>query len=1189
MKRLLVTIDGNEAAAHTAYHVNEVISIYPITPSSTMGELSDQWASEGKKNIWGTVPHVTEMQSEGGASGAVHGSLQRGALTTTFTASQGLLLMIPNMYKIAGELTSTVFHVSARTLATHALSIFCDHGDVMAVRSTGFALLVSNSVQEVMDLALIAQASTLKSRVPFLHFFDGFRTSAEVSKVELLSNEDMKEMIDEDLVRAHRARALSPDNPVIRGTSHNPDTFFQAKETINQYYNACPDIVEEMMNKFEKVVGRKYELFQYVGSPDAERIIIIMGSGAETTEETVDYLTKKGEKVGVLKVRLYRPFSVKHFISSLPKSVKSIAVLDRTKEPGAVGEPLYLDVTTAITYAFTNGMLKMDKMPKIIGGIYGLSSKEFKPSMAKAVFDELKKSTPMNRFTVGIKDDVTHQSLDYDPDFFIEPTNRTRAVFFGLGSDGTVSANKSSIKIIGEETKYYAQGFFYYDSKKAGSLTLSHLRFGPDPIKSPYLINRANFVACHQSIFLDRYEMLSVAEPNAIFLLNSTHSNDEVWNYLPLTIQKQIIEKNLKFYVIDAYKIAKEIGLGVRINTIMQTCFFALSNVIPKEEAIKSIKKFTEKTYGRKGEKILKMNFEAIDKALDNLHEVTVPGKVTSNFDLKTSMPDDAPPFVKNAIAKMIIGKGDDLPVSAFPSDGTYPTGTTKWEKRNISLDVPVWDPNSCIQCGKCVFSCPHAVIRAKIYTKDLIKNAPPSFKYTEAKFSQFKDCYYTIQASPEDCTGCKLCNEVCPSKNKLDPKLKAVNMEFKEPIIQMEMENWKFFESLPDADREKLNFTTVKDIQLLQPLFEFSGACAGCGETPYLKLMTQLFGDRTVIANATGCSSIYGGNLPTTPYTTNKDGRGPAWSNSLFEDTAEFGLGMRIALDKQKEYSFELIEKLKEDLGKDLIYELKNTDQSTEAGIKKQREMIKLLKAKLKTIQKPEAKDLLSLADSLVKKSVWIVGGDGWAYDIGYGGLDHVLAQGKNVNILVLDTEVYSNTGGQKSKATPLGAIAKFAMGGKSTPKKDLAMMAMSYGNVYVARVALGANNAQTIKAFIEAESYEGTSIIIAYSPCTQHGFDMVRGHDQQKAAVMSGYWPLVRYDPRLYDLGKNPFQLDSSKPSIPLENYIYNETRFKVLTRSHPDVAKLLLESAQKEVNKRWDLYKYWSEMPPAKREDK
>ena len=928
MKRPMVTIDGNEAAAYAAYHVNEVIAIYPITPSSTMGELSDQWASEGEPNIWGTVPNVTEMQSEGGASGTVHGSLQRGALTTTFTASQGLLLMIPNMFKIAGELTSTVFHVSARTLATHALSIFCDHGDVMSVRSTGFALLASNSVQEVMDTALIAQAATLKSRVPFLHFFDGFRTSAETSKVERLTLEDLKQMIDEDLVRAHRARALSPDNPVIRGTSHNPDTFFQARETINPYYNACPDLVQEAMDKFAKIVGRQYKLFQYEGAPDAERIIIIMGSGAETVEETVNYLNKKGEKVGVLKVRLFRPFSLKHFISSLPLSVKSIAVLDRTKEPGALGEPLYLDVTTAIASAFSNGMLNMEKMPKIIGGIYGLSSKEFKPSMAKAVFDELKKSTPKNQFTVGINDDVTHRSLDYDPSFFVEPENRTRAVFFGLGADGTVSANKSSIKIIGEETDNYAQGFFYYDSKKAGSLTISYLRFGPDPIRSPYLIDKANFVACHQCSFLDKYDMLSVAEKNSIFLLNSPYPKEDVWNQLSRNVQQEIIDKKIRFYTIDAYDIAKEIGLGVRINTIMQTCFFALSNVIPKEDAIKSIKKFTEKTYGRKGEKILKMNYEAIDKAIDNLYEVKVPEKATSSFDLKTSMPEEAPTYVKNAISKMIIGKGDELPVSAFPHDGTYPTGTTKWEKRNISLDVPVWDPKTCIQCGKCAFVCPHAVIRAKVYPKDSLKNAPASFKHVEAKFSQFKDYIYTVQASPEDCTGCKLCYEICPSKNKQDPKLKAINMEFKDPILDREKENWDFFESIPYVDREKLNVATVKDIQLLEPLFEFSGACSGCGQTPYVKLMTQLFGDRAVIANATGCSSIYGGNLPTTPYTKNKDGRGPTWSNSLFEDTAEFGLGMRLALDKQKEYAMELVEKLTDDLGKDLVYELKNTNQ---------------------------------------------------------------------------------------------------------------------------------------------------------------------------------------------------------------------------------------------------------------------
>ncbi len=1185
----MVTIDGNEAAAYTAYHVNEVISIYPITPSSTMGELSDQWASEGEPNIWGTVPNVTEMQSEGGASGTVHGSLQRGALTTTFTASQGLLLMIPNMYKIAGELTSTVFHVSARTLATHALSIFGDHSDVMSVRSTGFALLASNSVQEVMDLSLIAQASTLKSRVPFLHFFDGFRTSAETSKVERLTLSDLKQMIDEDLVRAHRARALSPDNPVIRGTSHNPDTFFQARETINPYYNACPDVVQEAMDKFAKITGRQYKLFQYEGSPDAERIIIIMGSGAETVEETVNYLTKKGEKVGVLKVRLFRPFSLKHFISSLPLSVKSIAVLDRTKEPGSLGEPLYLDVTTAISSAFSDGLLKMGKMPKIVGGIYGLSSKEFKPSMAKAIFDELKKSIPKHRFTVGINDDVTHQSLDYDPSFFVEPENRTRAVFFGLGADGTVSANKSSIKIIGEETDNYAQGFFYYDSKKAGSLTISYLRFGPDPIRSPYLIDKANFVACHQCSFLDKYDMLSVAEKNSIFLLNSPYPKEEVWDQLPRNVQQEIIDKNIKFYTIDAYDIAREIGLGVRINTIMQTCFFALSNVIPKEDAIASIKKFTEKTYGRKGEKILKMNYEAIDKAIDNLHEVKVPEKATSTFDLKSSMPAEAPDYVKNAISKMIIGKGDELPVSVFPHDGTYPTGTTKWEKRNISLDIPIWDPVTCIQCGKCAFVCPHAVIRAKVYQKDALKNAPDSFKHVEAKFSQFKDYMYTVQASPEDCTGCKLCYETCPAKNKQDPKLKAINMEFKDSILDREKENWNFFESIPYVDREKLNVTTVKDIQLLEPLFEFSGACSGCGQTPYVKLMTQLFGDRAVIANATGCSSIYGGNLPTTPYTKNKDGRGPTWSNSLFEDTAEFGLGMRLALDKQKQYAMELVEKLTDDLGKDIVYELKNTNQDTEAGINKQREMVKLLKAKLKSIQKPEAKDLLSLADSLVKKSVWILGGDGWAYDIGYGGLDHVLALGKNVNILVLDTEVYSNTGGQMSKATPLGAVAKFAMGGKPTPKKDLAMMAMTYGNVYVARVAFGASNAQTVKAFLEAEAYEGTSIIIAYAHCINQGYDLIHGPEQQKAAVQSGYWPLMRYNPDLEKEGKNPLQLDSGKPSITLDKYIYNETRFKILLRSKPEVAKKLLDESQKQVIKRWNFYKYWSEMPISKEEEK
>lgn len=1182
MKRQKVTIDGNEAAAYTAYHVNEVISIYPITPSSTMGELSDQWASEGKSNMWGSVPHVTEMQSEAGAAGAVHGSLQSGALTTTFTASQGLLLMIPNMYKIAGELTPTVFHVSARTLATHALSIFCDHSDVMSVRSTGFALMASNSVQEVMDFALISQAASLKSRVPFLHFFDGFRTSAETSKVELLTNDDFKEMIDQDLVIAHRKRALSPDNPIIRGTSHNPDTFFQARETINPYYNACPDIVQETMDKFGEIIGRKYKLFQYIGAQDAERIIVIMGSGADTVEETVNYLNNNGEKVGVLKVRLFRPFSLKHFISSLPASTKSIAVLDRTKEPGAIGEPLYQDVTTAIASAFSNGMLKMKEMPKIIGGIYGLSSKEFKPSMVKAVFDELKKSSPRNRFTVGIKDDVTNQSLEYDPKFFVEPGNRTRAVFFGLGSDGTVSANKSSIKIIGEETENYAQGFFHYDSKKAGSLTISHLRFGPEPINSPYLIDKANFVACHQSSFLDKYDMLGIAEKNSTFLLNSPYSKEEVWKHLPKTLQQQIIDKKIKFYAIDAYDIAKEIGLGSRINTIMQTCFFALSNIIEKEDAIKSIKRFTEETYGKKGEKILKMNYEAIDKAIDNLHEIEVPKEATSDYDIKTSMPEEAPEFVKNVISKIVIGKGDDLPVSAFPHDGTYPTATTKWEKRNISLDIPVWNNEICIQCGKCSFVCPHTVIRAKIYSEDLLKNAPKSFKYAEAKFSQFKDYIYTVQVSPEDCTGCRLCYEICPVKDKQDPKLKAINIEFKDPILDREKENWEFFESIPYVNRDKLNMSKVKDAQLLEPLFEFCGACSGCGQTPYIKLLTQLFGDRAFIANATGCSSIYGGNLPTTPYCKNKEGLGPTWSNSLFEDTAEFGLGMRLAVDKHREYAIELLEKLVDDLGKDLVSKIKNAKQDTENEINSQRESVKLLKEKLKSIDKSDAKDLLSLADSLVKKSVWLLGGDGWAYDIGYGGLDHVLALGKNVNILVMDTEVYSNTGGQVSKATPLGAVAKFAMGGKQTPKKDLTMMAMSYENVYVAKVAFGANIAQTIKAFQEAEAYDGTSIIMAYSHCIGHGYDLVNGLNQQKLAVKTGYWPLLRYDPNLEKEGKNPLKLDSQVPSLPIDDYTYNETRFKILLKSNPKVGKKFMAELQEYVTRRWNYYKYLSEMP-------
>ena len=1175
MNKKKVTIDGNTAASHTAYHLSEVVTIYPITPSSPMGEFADLWASEGKPNIWGTVPQVTEMQSEGGASGAVHGSLQRGALTTTFTASQGLLLMIPNMFKIAGELTSAVFNVAARSVACQALSIFGEHSDVMATRSTGFALLASNSIQEAMDFPLIAQAASLESRVPFLHFFDGFRTSHEVSKVELLTPEEMRPLIDDDLVRAHRKRALSPDRPFIRGTAQNPDVYFQARETVNPYYLACPDIVQKVMEKFEKVVGRKYELFQYFGAPDAERIIMLMGSGAETAQETVEYLMEKGEKVGLIKVRLYRPFSIKHFIDSLPKTVNTIATLDRTKEPGSIGEPLYTDVVTAIQEGMSTGIAHFKNISKIIGGRYGLSSKEFTPAMVKGVFEEMKKEVPKNHFTIGINDDVTHTSISYDPDFSIEPADRTRAVFYGLGSDGTVGANKNSIKIIGEETDNYAQGYFVYDSRKAGSLTISHLRFGPTAIHSPYLVSQANFVACHQFSFLERYDVLKTAQPGAIFLLNSHYSAEEVWEHLPYSVQKTIIEKKLRFFVIDAYKIAKEVGLGVRINTIMQVCFFSLSNIIPVEEAKKAIKRFIKKSYGKKGEKIVNTNFAAVDNALPKLYEVKVPSEATSKLKVRPPVPAEAPKFVQDVTAKIIAGQGDDLPVSAFSPDGTFPSGTTKWEKRNVAQEIPVWDPDTCIQCGKCVMVCPHAVIRAKVYDPKLLSSAPDNFKSAEAKNSQFKGMKFTIQVSPEDCTGCGLCVNNCPAKNKTNPKLKAINMVDQPPIREREVKNWEFFLGIPEVDRKELKLSAVRNVQFLQPLFEFSGACAGCGETPYVKLLSQLFGDRAVIANATGCSSIYGANLPTTPWSFNKEGRGPAWSNSLFEDNAEFGLGMRLAIDKQKEYAFELLDKLSSKIGKDLVSELKKADQSTEEGLYKQRERVKILEQKLKKIDSAEAKDLLSVIDVLAKKSVWILGGDGWAYDIGYGGLDHVIAQRRNVNILVLDSETYSNTGGQMSKATPLGAIAKFAAGGKRTFKKDLAMMAISYGDVYVARVAMGANDAQVIKAFQEAEAFDGPSIIIAYCHCISHGYNLIHGLEQQKLAVKSGYWPLIRFNPDLAKEGKNPLQLDSKAPSIPLEEYTYNENRYKMLTRTMPEVAKKLLKEAQEGVLKRWKMY--------------
>ncbi len=1186
MPRPTVTIDGNEAAAYVAHKTNEVIAIYPITPSSNMGEWSDQWSSEKKTNIWGTVPSVIEMQSEGGAAGSLHGALQTGSLATTFTSSQGLLLMIPNMYKIAGELTPAVIHVAARAIATHALSIFGDHQDAMAVRPTGFALLSSNSVQEVMDFALMAQAATLESRVPFLHFFDGFRTSHEVAKVEQLTPEDMRAMINDDLVRAHRARALSPDRPVLRGTAQNPDVYFQARETANPFYLACPTIVQNVMDQFARLTGRQYHLFDYVGAPDADKVIVMMGSGAEAAQEAVEYMNERGSKVGLLKVHLYRPFSIEHFLGALPPSVRHIAVLDRTKEPGAIGEPLYLDIVTAFSEQPRN------PQPRIIGGRYGLSSKEFTPAMVKGIFDELAKPSPKNHFTVGIVDDVTHTSLPWDASFSTEDPTTVRCLFYGLGADGTVGANKNSIKIIGEDTPNYAQGYFVYDSKKSGSYTVSHLRFGPKPIHSTYLVNRANFVACHQFTMMEKLDVLKYAEPGATFLLNSPWSKDEVWDKLPLKVQNQIIDRKLKFYVIDGYNVAKDAGMGGRINTIMQTCFFAISGILPPDDAIAKIKKAIEKTYGKRGEVVVQKNFAAVDAALAHLHLVNVPASVSSQIVLPPIISTNAPSFVQNVLGKILAGDGDDLPVSAMPNDGTFPTSTARWEKRNIALDVPVWDEKLCIQCGKCVLVCPHSVIRSKIYEPDQLATAPPTFKSAHPHWKEYKDQLYTLQVAVEDCTGCALCVAICPVKDKSNVKRRAINMDSQLPLREPERANWDFFLSIPEFDRTKVAVQQVKDNQLLQPLFEFSGACTGCGETPYLSLMTRLFGDRAMIANATGCSSIYGANLPTTPYCTNEEGRGPSWSNSLFEDNAEFGLGMRLSLDAQIQFAHELLANLKLDIGAELVDNLLGNEQKDEEGIQRQRKLVVELKERLAHILSfrsrhqegdlGEAHNLQAIADVLVKKSVWIVGGDGWAYDIGFGGLDHVMSTGKKVNILVLDTEVYSNTGGQMSKSTPRGAVAKFAAGGKPSAKKDLGMMAMMYGNVYVARIAMGSNDAQTIKAFMEAEAWPGPSLIIAYSHCIAHGYDMVHGFDQQKLAVNSGHWPLYRYNPALTNDGQNPFKLDSKAPSVPLEKYIYNETRYTMLVHSNPEAAARLLKEAQADVGERWRFYSQLAQMP-------
>ncbi len=1169
-------IDGNEAAAYVAYRVNEVCTIYPITPSSTMAELADQWASEGVKNIWGAVPLVMEMQSEGGAAGAAHGALQTGALTTTFTASQGLMLMIPNMYKIAGELTSAVFHVAARSLATQGLSIFGDHQDVMAVRATGFCLLASNSVQEAHDMALIAQAATLESRVPFIHFFDGFRTSHEVNKLTLLSDAEIRAMIDDDLVLAHRYRALNPDNPFIRGTAQNPDTYFQSRETVNPFYAKVPDIVQGVMDRFADLTGRRYQLCEYSGDPEAERVVVLMGSGAETACQTAEYLNAQGQKLGVLKVRLCQPLSARHLLAQLPASVRSIAVLERTKEPGASGEPLYLDIVNTLVEAQVAEALPMERLPRIIGGRYGLSSKEFTPAMCKAVFDELAKAQPKNHFTVGITDDVTHTSLEVDSSFMIESERAVRAMFFGLGADGTVGANKNSIKIIGDDPAFFAQGYFVYDSKKSGSQTISHLRFGPDPIHAPYLVQSANFIGCHQFNFLNRGDVLNNAAPGAVLLLNtSPHQPQEVWEHIPQPVQAEIIAKQLKVYGINAEQVARDNGMGTRINIIMQTCFFAISGVLPRDQAIEKIKYAIEKTYARKGREVVNKNFQAVDNTLVNLHEIVVPATATSTTLLPPTVAANAPDFVRNVTAMMMAGRGNELPVSALPVDGTYPSATTRWEKRNISNFVPIWEPDICIQCGNCSLVCPHGVIRSKFYDQADLAQAPAAFKTAPIDARGMPDIRYTLQVYLEDCTGCGLCVEVCPAKSKQQVGHKAINMALKAPVLEAEKANIGFFESLPEVDRGRVNFSTVRGVQFLPPLFEFSGACAGCGETPYLKLLSQLFGDRLLVANATGCSSIYGGNLPTTPWAVNNEGRGPAWSNSLFEDNAEFGLGFRLTADQQLAYAQELLRALAARIGADLVDELLQAEQTTEIDIRHQRARVAVLKQRLHTLDDPRARQLLAIADQLVRRSVWIVGGDGWAYDIGSSGVDHVLGSGRDINILVMDTEVYSNTGGQMSKSTPLGAVAKFAAAGKRVGKKDLALQAISYGNVYVARVALGANPQQTLLAFREAEAYPGPSLILAYSHCIAHGINMQRGLDQQHLAVECGHWPLVRYNPAVRESDENPFVLDSPRPRIPLQEYAYNEVRYKILAHTHAKEAQALMEQGQQAINQRWQVY--------------
>ncbi len=1173
-QRHKVMIDGNEATASVAHRINDVCAIYPITPSSNMGEFADEWSAEGRTNIWGTVPDVVEMQSEAGAAAAVHGSLQAGALTTTFTASQGLLLMIPSMYKIAGELTSAVFHVSARTVATHALSIFGDHSDINACRQTGWGLLSSCSPQEAHDFACIAQAASLASRIPFVHFFDGFRTSHEVSKIEMLTDDDLRFMIDDDLVRSHRERALSPDRPVIRGTSQNPDAFFQAREAINPFYAVCLDHVIEAMDKFADRTGRRYKPFDYVGDPQAERVMVIMGSGAEAAHEYVEWMAEQGEKIGVLKVRLYRPFSARHFLDALPVTTSRIAVMDRTKEPGALGDPLYMDVVTALAETRAAGISTLQRDPVVVGGRFGLSSKEFNAAMVKAIFDNLAAEQPKNHFTVGIVDDISHTSLEVDDDFDIAFDDVFRGVFFGLGADGTVGANKNSIKIIGEETDNYGQGYFVYDSKKAGAVTISHLRFGPNPIRATYLIKKANFVACHQWVFIEKLDMLEYAQPGAIFLVNSPFGPDEIWDQFPREVQEAIISKKLKLYCIDATAVARETGMGRRTNTIMQTCFFAISGILPRDEAIAKIKDSIKKTYGKKGDEIVKLNFEAVDSTLANLHEVEVPDTVTATKTRPPIVSDEAPDLVQKVTALMMAGKGDLLPVSAFPPDGTWPPATTRWEKRNIAIDIPVWDEELCIQCNKCALVCPHAAIRAKVYDPAALDGAPATFKAVDYKAKDFEGQKYTIQVAPEDCTGCTLCVKVCPAKDKSNPKHKALNMELQMPLREYEAANFEFFLELPEVDRTKVK-VDVKGSQFFQPLFEYSGACEGCGETPYVKLLTQLFGDRALIGNATGCSSIYGGNLPTAPYAINHDGRGPSWNNSLFEDAAEFSFGFRLAVDQNRERAVRLLKNLAGNIGESLVDEILEASQEDEAGIAAQRERVAALRDKLDAMDDSGAKQLANLADYFVKKSVWGVGGDGWAYDIGYGGLDHVLASARNVNLLVLDTGVYSNTGGQASKATPMGATAKFAMGGKETPRKDLGLMAMAYGHVYVAQVAFGAKDNQTVRAFLEADAYPGPSLIIAYSHCIAHGYDLADGLDHQQMAVDSGAWPLYRFDPRRAALGENPLKMDSKAPKISFQEFALKETRFRMLLKTNPERAKRLLADAERAVQARFDVY--------------